>query len=230
MDKKMIINNILSIDEYISERTPSVSIDKNPRLAICGTGWYTFSANAKWVLLNYDNYEMVPYNQIAFTVRLLLEIASDYNYILSQNRNNRLNAFLKHYKTAVRKNGQDPFSDITKTTFMNDVMINKSDKKDKPDKTMLRVSKIFSDFGIGHYNLDSSCCHCNYCGMLVAANANGENGTSLRFSTIQIIPRAIEEMLKALSYVSEYSNILKDTSNNILAIKESFKIKGVQNA
>ena len=215
---------ILKIDNYISERSPEVRINDNPRLAICETGWYTFSANAKWLLLNYLNTDTVPYNQIAFTARYLLEISSDYNYILSKESNSRLNAFLKQYKTAITLGIKDEkyFENVTKESFMNDARINCA-RDEKSEKILKRVGMYFGEFGVGHYNLESSCCHCNFCGMLVAANSNSDVGLPLRRDTIQVIPTATEKMIDALNYVDNYKNAKSDLKSELEGLDAIFR-------
>ena len=190
----MVIGELVVVDKYIEQRSPAVDISNNPRLTICELGWYTFSANAKWVIINYDKFEVVPYSQIAFTMRYLLEIVSDYDYILSSDTDSRLNAFLKQHRTSfsLGRKGMNYFEDITNPKFMHDAKIN-CEKNEKEDKILKRIERIFQERGIGNYNLDSSCCHCNYCGMLVAANANSEDGLVLRSDTIQILPLALSK-------------------------------------
>ena len=185
--------------------------------------WRCFMTNTQWLLLFYKNEQLVPYWQIAFTVRLLIETVADLKYVLS-NKGRAVNA-LNAYKN---------FPTLTDEDFIIELRKLRGSRKEKEESLLNcnigkgNITRIEDMLGSGYadiYALLCNYCHCNYCGILVATNPTKQL-TKLRSSSADFVLKLCKAMQNTLSEYKKF-NGLPDWLNVLSKYKSSKSIATV---
>ena len=179
------------------------------------------------LLLFYENEQLVPYWQIAFTLRLLIETTADLRYVLS-NKGKEVNA-LNAYKNFPVLTDEEFIEELRKlrgnSKERSENLLNCDIGREDRDGNIARVQKMLGDQYADIYVSLCDFNHCNYCGISIAANPT-EELTKLRRGSVSIILDLCNIMRDVLAQydkfrkLPEWLDALSKRANHKSAIKE----------
>lgn len=185
-----------AVDQYLSENTREATDSRLETFVMAC--WRCFFENTQWLLLFYNNEILVPYWQIAFTLRLLMETVSDLDFVL-ENRE-KADIALREYENSGMLSDYD-FIVEQNEKHKSGALLNCDIGNGDRDKKIGNRARIKKALGPGYASLYSVLCnfsHCNYCGIMVACS---ENTMVLRNNAICI---NLELCIKIVDVLSKY--------------------------
>ncbi len=201
-----IIEFLYGTDSYLFKNVDQVT-DSELETFIMAC-WRCFMTNAQWLLLFYENEQLVPYWQIAFTLRLLIETTADLRYVLS-NKGSETNA-LNAYKNFPALTDEEFMEELQKlrgsSKERDESLLNCDIGREARDGNIARVQKML---GAQYADIYVSLCnfnHCNYCGISIASNPTKEL-TKLRRSSSSIILNLCNIMRDVLAKYDKFRKL-----------------------
>ena len=133
---------------------------------IIKAAWYGIKMNSIWLIkylrasMHEDYIVPIPYYEIAFACRILMEIGSDFNYLFTIASEDEIKAFLKERFEIFSADGK-----INKMILQQ----NYSKKYSLNKKTIERIEYCYAKDGLAHYNSLCWNTHFNYIGYIIAS-------------------------------------------------------------
>lgn len=224
-DESKIIEFLYGTDNFLFKQVDEVTDSELETFVMAC--WRCFMTNAQWLLLFHENEQLVPYWQIAFTLRLLIETVADLRYVLAD-----------RVKASEALNKYKNFPTLTDEDFVKELRKLRGGRKER-EKSLLncnigegnvaRVEKMLDPEYADTYVLLCDFNHCNYCGISIAANPTKQL-TELRRSSIDLILKLCKIMRDTLPQYEKFNNLpdwldtlsdYKNSKNKKISRKES---------
>lgn len=164
--EQFISNYLCEFDKQLPEIESNI-LDTNI-IEILKAGWCTISKNSVWYLKNYrantgndENIFPIPYCELCFACRILMETSSDVWYLLRKDNKFEIEKFLSE-KKALENDFESTIKNISGTDYPKNYSLQKG--------TMKRIEECYREQGLAHYNSLCWNTHFNYVGYTIIKN------------------------------------------------------------